>query len=358
MTSANHPVPKHRAARKVLTVQGPIEPARVGIAMTHEHLLIDFRCVVTKPSSVSQQQLMRQPVSLSNLWWVRHNWTASEDNLLLDDETIAIREVSDYFRAGGSTIVDVTTIGLGRDPQALLRISRATGLNVVMGAGHYIEKAQAPGFTQLAVDEIADSIVHDIEEGVDHTGIRAGIIGEIGCSWPWTEAERRSVEAGVQAQRRTGAPLLIHPGRNERAPLEILNFISRLGGDLTRTVMGHVERTIYDRSILSELAATGAYVNFDLFGHESSFYPLAPETYMPSDQQRIEQIEYMIGEGRADRVLLAHDVCSKHRLKTYGGHGWDHIVARVVPRMRRRGMKDEHVRMILVDNPTRMLTFN
>jgi len=358
MTSANHPVPKHRASRKVLTVQGPIEPARVGITMTHEHLLIDFRCVLTKPSSVSQQKLMREPVSLANLWWVRHNWTANEDNLLLDSESTAVGEASDYFNAGGTTIVDVTTVGLGRDPQALLRISRATGLNVVMGAGHYVEMAQAPGFTALGPDEIAETIIRDIGQGVDNTGIRAGIIGEIGCSWPWTEGERHSVEAGVLAQRETGAPLLIHPGRNERAPLEILNFVSQLGGDLRRTVMGHVERTVYDRGVLSELASTGAYINFDLFGHESSFYPLAPASYMPSDQQRIEQIEFLVSEGREDRILLAHDICSKHRLKTYGGHGWDHIVARVVPRMRKRGMKDEHVRMVLVDNPTRMLTFD
>lgn len=358
MTSANHPVPKHRASRKVLTVQGPIEPARVGITMTHEHLLIDFRCVMITPPSVSQQNFMRQPVGLDNLWWVRHNWTANEDNLVLDDENVATSEAAEYFRAGGATIVDVTTIGLGRDPQALLRISRTTGLNIVMGAGHYIEKAQAPDFTGFGAEEMARTIVHDVEAGVDHTGIRAGIIGEIGCSWPWTEAERRSVEAGVIAQKETGAPLLIHPGRNEKAPLEILNYVSQLGGDLTRTVMAHVERTVYDRSVLSELASTGAYVNFDLFGQESSFYPFAPDSYMPSDQQRIEQIEFLIGEGRVDRVLLGHDVCSKHRLKTYGGHGWDHIVARVVPRMRKRGMKEEHLRMVLVDNPTRMLTFN
>ena len=160
------------------------------------------------------------------------------------------------------------------------------------------------------------------------------------------------------AQRETGAPLLIHPGRNEKAPLEILIAVQKWGGDLRRTVMGHIERTVYDRKILEDVAATGVYVSFDLFGHDESYYPLAAESNMPADHERIDQVEFLIGKGRCSQVLLAHDICSKHRLKKYGGHGFDHILTRVVPRMRARGMSEEDVRMVLVDNPTRMLTFN
>ncbi len=337
---------------------GPIEPAKVGVTLTHEHLLIDFTTVLTPPAEASQRKLMNEKVSFKNIGWVRYNWTSNVDNLQILDEEISTWEAKEYYNAGGTTIVDVTSIGLARDPLALVRISRATGLNVVMGAGHYIDRTHPDGFDGLSVDEIAKTIVHDVDDGVGNTGVRAGIIGEIGCSWPWTDAERRSVHAGVIAQRETGAPLLIHPGRNDRAPLEILNAIDEWGGDLGRTVMGHVERTIYDRGILKEVAATGAYMNFDLFGHDSSYYPFAPESYMPGDHQRIDQIEYLMSESKADRVLLAHDICSKHRLKTYGGHGWDHILTRVVPRMRHRGFTEEQIRMILVDNPTRMLAFS
>lgn len=358
MTSPSHPVPKHRADRKVLTVQGPIESAKVGFALTHEHLLIDFTTVLTKPGSASEQGLMRQPVTLENLWWVRYNWTSSIDNLSLLDEATAISEASEYFRAGGSTLVDVTSIGIGRDPQALLRISRATGLNIVMGSGYYIDQTHSDWLRAASVDEIAASIIRDVSEGVDGTGIRAGIIGEIGCSWPWTASEQKVLEAAVAAQRATGAPLLIHPGRDGKAPLELLEAVDRWGGDLRRTVMGHIERTIYDRGILAEVAATGAYLNYDLFGHDESHYPLAADSFMPADHERIEQIEYLIGEGRSSQVLMAHDVCSKHRLKRYGGHGYDHIATRIVPRMRARGVFEEDIRMMLVDNPTRMLTFN
>jgi phosphotriesterase-related protein len=328
------------------------------MALTHEHLLIDFTTVLSEPAQASQRGLMHEKVSLENLWWVRYNWTSNIDNLQILDEETSINEANDFFRAGGSTLVDVTSIGIGRDPQALLRISRATGLNVIMGAGYYIDNTHSDWLRAASVEEIADSIIRDVDEGVDGTGIRSGIIGEIGSSWPWTDSEKKVLEAAVAAQVATGAPLLIHPGRSERAPLELLEAVDKWGGDLRRTVMGHIERTIYDRGILAETAATGAFLNYDLFGHDESHYPLAADSNMPADHERIDQIEYLIEDGRNSQILLAHDVCSKHRLKKYGGHGFDHIATRVVPRMRARGIDEEDVRMILVDNPTRMLTFN
>ena len=337
---------------------GPIEPAKVGMTTTHEHLLIDFGVVFKEPQAASQRQLMDEEVSLENLGWVRYNWNSNRDNLRILDEEISTWEAQQYFNAGGSTIVDVTSVGLARDPQALMRISRATGLNVVMGAGHYVHMTHPPELDDLTVEQIAGQIIHDVDLGVGDSGIRSGIIGEIGCSWPWHESEKKVLEAAVIAQRETGAPLLIHPGRSERATLELLEAVDKWGGRLDRTVMGHVERTVYDRGILNELIATGAYLNFDLFGHESSFYPLAPESYMPADHERIEMVEHMVAEGRRGNILLAHDICSKHRLKTYGGHGFDHILTHVIPRMRARGMSEEVTRLILVDNPTRMLTFD
>ena len=358
MTSPDHPVPKHRAAGKVLTVLGPIEPAKAGVTLTHEHLFIDFRPVFQEPQEATGRRLAREKITLENLGWVRCNWNSSLDNLQILDEDVTIREAAEFFKAGGSTIVDVTSIGLARDPQALVRVSRATGLNVVMGAGYYVGTTHPEWLKKARVDDIAAAIIRDVEVGADGTGIRSGIIGEIGSSWPWTESEKKSLQAAVIAHKETGAPLLIHPGRNEKAPMELLSAVDEWGGNLKRTVMGHIERTIYDRGVLKEVAQSGAYLNFDLFGHESSYYPFAAETYMPGDHERIKMVEYVAGLGKLDRILLAHDICTKHRLKAYGGHGWDHLIARVVPRMRRLGFREEQLRMVLVDNPTRMLTFS
>ncbi len=345
-------------AGKAMTVLGPVEPAALGKTLTHEHLLLDFKVVFREPDPPEDAPLAREPVTLSNLGWVRFNWVSSLDNLTLDDEPLAIREANHFKAAGGGTIVDVTSIGINRSPAALQRIATATGLNIVMGAGFYIEAAHPPEFGKMSLDEVTSMIVEDIEAGADGTGIRSGIIGELGCSWPWTEAEKKSVAAGVAAQRQTGAPLLIHPGRNDRAPLEILEFIQSEGGDMSRTIMGHIERTIFDPVILGETAATGAYLEYDLFGHDSPYYPLAPESHMPGDHERMDQIGRLISGGYLDRIVLAHDVCSKHRLREYGGHGYDHLLSRVVPWMMARGFEDRSIQTMLVDNPARILAFD
>ncbi len=358
MTSANHTIPKERASGKVLTVLGPIEPAKVGVATTHEHLFIDFTVVLITPDAATDRANMRQEVSMENLGWIRYNWASNIDNLRLLDEELSTREAAHYYKAGGDTLVDVTSVGLRRDPQALVRVSKATGLNVVMGSGYYVGPAHPEGFSEKPLEEIAAEIIADVQTGVGFTGIRSGIIGEVGCSWPWTDDERKSVHAAVIAQRETGAPLLIHPGRDQKAPLEIIQAVEKWGGDLSHTVMGHIERTVFDRSALKELADTGVYLNLDLFGHESPYYPFEPSVYMPSDHERIEMIDFLLSHAFGDRLLLAHDICSKHRLKTYGGHGWDHILTKVVPWMRARGFAEEDLRLMLVDNPTRMLTFS
>ena len=133
MTSANHPASEVSASGKVLTVLGPIEPANVGITTTHEHLFIDFTPVLTPPDPATELRLMHEEVGLENLGWVRYHWTSNIDNLQLLDEEVTIREAGHYYKAGGGTVVDVTSNGLRRDPRALVRVSRATGLNVVMG---------------------------------------------------------------------------------------------------------------------------------------------------------------------------------------------------------------------------------
>ena len=336
---------------------GPIDEDQLGVTHTHEHLLIDFRCVFLEPKEASQRAMAYAPITLENLGWVRYNWTSNLENLLLLDEETAIEEASRYVHAGGRTMVDATSIGIGRDPLALARIARATGLNIVMGSSYYVGSTHPKEMSQKSVEEIAEEIAQDITVGVGDTGIKAGIIGEVGCSWPWTESERKVVHASAMAQQRTGAPLLIHPGRHETAPLEIVTFLREVGADISRTIMSHVERTIFQWEHVKALAETECYIEYDLFGHESSYYPPASQIYMPNDVQRMDQIQRLIAEGFGDRVLVAHDVCTRHRLVRYGGHGYDHILKNIVPWMRIRGFTEEQINAMLVENPKRVLAF-
>ena len=349
---------KEELTGKSLTVLGPKNTNELGKVICHEHLLIDFNVVFQNPHNPKELHLKDEKLSLSNLGWIKKFWVSNKDNLLIDDIEISINELNHFYKAQGNTIVDVTSIGLSRNPSALKIISQRTGVNVIMGSGHYIEKTHPDYFKTDNVNQIAEKITKDILQGVDGTGIHSGIIGEIGCDFPWSSDERKSVHAGVLAQIETGAPLLIHPGRDENAPIEIVNSIVRWGGNTSRTIMGHIERTIYSRSKLLDLANTGIYMNFDLFGHESSYYPLANSTYMPSDHQRIEIISDLIDLGFSNKILIGHDICSKHRLKRFGGHGWDHILKRIIPRMKKFGIKTKDLENILINNPREILRFS
>ena len=152
MNSASHPVSEGPDSGKVLTVLGPIEPANVGVTTTHEHLFIDFTPVLTPPEPATELRLMHEEVGLENLGWIRYHWTSNIDNLQLLDEEVTIREAGHYYKAGGGTVVDVTSNGLRRDPRALVRVSRATGLNVVMGAGYYVGMTHPEWFTDKPVE--------------------------------------------------------------------------------------------------------------------------------------------------------------------------------------------------------------
>ena len=113
----------------------------MGVTLPHEHLLIDFAVMFTEPAAASDKGLAYQPVTLSNVGWVRQNFNANLDNLRLLDEQTALDEIMLFRRAGGQTVIDPTNVSLSRDPLALTRISRATGLNIVMGAGYYVAAA-------------------------------------------------------------------------------------------------------------------------------------------------------------------------------------------------------------------------
>ena len=208
---------------------------------------------------------------------------------------------------------------------------------------------------QRSVESLASEIIGDIVEGADDSGIRAGVIGEVGCTWPLTMNERKSLLAAAVAQQETGAAILVHPGRHPDAPLEILELLANNGADISRVIMGHLDRTVFEFDALESIAASGCYLEWDLFGNEGSYYPLA-EIDMPSDAQRLDFVRGIADAGYAARIVIGHDIATKHRLVRYGGHGYGHILENIVPKMRRKGLSEDTIRAITVDNPARILT--
>ena len=339
----------------VQTVLGPVPASELGITLMHEHILMDFTCIFEEPSDPEEKDIAYQPVSLQNLDWVRRHYTNNLDNLQYLDEDIAVAEAMLYKQAGGNTIVDGTNWDLGRDPQALQRIAKRTGLNIIMGTGHYVTSPRFPATNTKNEEAITEAIVRDITEGVDDTGIHASIIGEIGCSWPWTEGERKSVRAAAKAQQITGALLMIHPGRNEQAPQEIVATLQEMGADLSRTVIMHIDRTIFNLAILFKLVSSGCCVEYDMFGEEASFYPQNPDLDMPNDATRIDYIKQLVGAGYLSQIVVSHDVAFKFKQVRYGGSGFAHILKYAVPIMQRKGLTEGQIQALLMDNPKRLL---
>ena len=346
-------------AGMVQTVTGLIPPEDLGVTMTHEHILSNAGVLIPPPPQASLRALHSAPPTLETLAYSR-NYSdvvhVVEDVVLLDIPT-AIDEVMLYKQFGGDSLVDCSSIGLGRDPLGLARISRATGVNIVMGASYYVAVSHRPDMDALSEDAIVEQIVRDVTEGVDGTGISSGVIGEVGCTYPLTDNERKVLRASGRAQRLTGAPLLIHPGRDVTAPLQNLEVLVEGGADPANVIMGHLDRTFVDFEEFRRVAEAGCFVEWDLIGEERSFYDGNPRFDMPTDATRMDQIAWVISEGYGDRVLVAHDLAYKHRLMRYGGHGYGYILAHLVPRMRDRGISDEALHGILVDNPGRALAF-
>ncbi|MCH8207302.1 MAG: hypothetical protein IH956_09920 [Chloroflexi bacterium] len=350
-------MPEFNIAGKVQTVTGPIEPGQLGLTLTHEHVLVDQSPFTALPDQASARQQYGEPVSQANLAYIRHHYGASVDNGQVFDIEDAIEEVSLYKQFGGGSLIDVTSMGVARDPVALARISRATGVNIVMGGSYYQRLVHPPDMDDLTEADLVARIVADITQGVDGTDIKTGVIGEVGCGWPLSDNERKAVRASGRAHRITGAPVLIHPGRDEAAPAEIIGELKDVGADMAHTVMGHIERTVFQLPVLREVAESGCYINWDLVGTESSYYGAYKVNSMPNDAVKMDQMAWLISEGFGDRILIAQDLANKSRLMRYGGHGLCYIPAHIVPRMRHRGFSEEAIDDILVNNPREALTF-
>ena len=342
---------------KVQTVLGPIEPEQLGVTHTHEHLLIDLACYHLTPSEASLRAHVNAPLRMDVLGEISRIWRYHQHNRRLWDLGEAIEEALLYKYEGGSALVDATSVGIARDPLGLARISRATGLHIIMGASYYVPFSHPPDMDRKTEEEIVEEITRDVTVGVKDTGVRSGIIGEIGCWWPLEDSMRKVLRASAEAQVQTGAPILIHPGYHDESHDEIMEVLVGAGANPCRVVMGHLDHTRNDLGALKALAETGCFMEYDAFGDEDSSGSTLSDQVQVSDIQRLERIEFLIEHGHLEQIVVSHDVGAKMQLTRYGGKGYARILKYIVPRMIKRGFTEEQIRTILVDNPRRELTF-
>lgn len=320
----------------VETATGPVPLADLGPTLSHEHLFI-------------------------NLMAERRG------DGLLHDETLMTQELAVFRAQGGGTIFDLTTAeltpgstldsapdfdarspGQTRNPRAIegvRRISEATGVHVVLGTGRYRDPFIDPDLVaRLGVDGLADEIVHDLTVGFGDTGIKAGLIGEVGADkWFISETEAQVFRAAAVAHRATGAAIYTHAAR-WKVGLEQSELLTSCGVAPERIAIGHVD-TVPSVEYAVELADRGHYVGIDTIYSNAAY----------SVEHRVAQVMALVRAGHLERILLAHDVCVASLLRAFGGHGFGLVMGEFRAALLTAGLSEAEFTTIMVANPARLL---
>lgn len=336
---------------KIQTVLGAVSPDSLGPTLMHEHVLCDLT-----PPELATQRLPEVEIRLDNLFEIRHHWCRHAGHHVLTDRDLAVTELARFGAAGGSALVELTCEGIAPDPAGLAEVARRTGLHIIAGSGPYVEAYLSQTQRDRSIAETRAVMIRAVQEGLDDSGVRAGILGEIGLSTPFTKVERRSLVAAAQAQAATGAPINLHPPRTLEGTLQAIGVLRDAGAVIERVIVSHVDRTLFAVEGMRRVADTGAVLEFDFFGIESAYYSFA-DIDLPNDGQRVHYIVELARQGYVRQVVVAHDICTRTRLRRFGGHGYGHLLENAVPLMRRRGLSDEDVAQILVHTPRRLLAF-
>lgn len=342
----------------VQTVRGPVPADQFTAVMAHEHLFLSA-VRFYDPSGLADPAEGERRFAADMAGRARWEGHAFRDNLelsperdyeLIRDEVVAFADAA----GPGGCLVDLTSGGISPAPEALARISAETGVEVVLGCGHYVHATHADWVESASVEELAEALLKVARDGFGTSGIRPGIIGEIGTSEVLQECEERVLRSAAQVAQETGLAVNVHCEPPELEVVhQILDVLVSEGLDLTRVYLSHLDEKAsidYHLSVLDR----GVVVGFDSFGQEGWF---SATWRARTDEEKAASVVALIERGYLDQLVLAQDVCKKQHLTRFGGFGYDHVIRRVLPRMQQTlGVTDEQVSAMLHRTPLRLLT--
>jgi phosphotriesterase-related protein len=307
---------------RIQTVLGPLDPGELGPTMMHEHTFFDLE---VSPGSYD---------------------AIVADAVMLGDE------LARYATAAGpgAAIVDVTPRGIGRNPAGLAALSRRTGVHIVMGGGWYRREYHPPEIAGTSTDRLADLIVAEFADGVGDTGVRPGILGELGTGRgpAMSPGEERAFRAAARAQRQVGFSISTHTTHYGELAFEQIEVLRDEGVPVERIVIGHLGELVGADDVLA-IAATGVLVQVDHVGRAGGA--------MIDDHQRARNVAELVRAGHVRQVTLSMDICANSQMHVRGGHGYDHLLRAFVPLLREQGIAEGDIATMLVENPRRVLAF-
>ena len=314
----------------VQTARGPVDSSQLGTALMHEHIFV--------LDTEIQQNYPEE-------------W-GSEEKRVAD----AVTRLNDLKSRGVDTIVDLTVLGLGRCIPRILRVAKQTGLHIIVATGIYTYR-DLPFYFHLrkpdgtsGSEPLTEMFVRDIREGIADTGVKAGILKCCTDEPGLTPDVERVLRAIAHAHRQTGVPISTHTHAGLRRGLDQQRIFREEGVDLTRVVIGHSGDTT-DLDYLEELIRNGSYIGMDRFGVD----------VILDFESRVNTVATLCERGHADRMVLSHDaMCFWHWLPESVVRSalpkWNylHIHTDVLPALRRKGVGEEQLHMMLVENPRRI----
>jgi len=261
-----------------------------------------------------------------------------DTNLDCFDETV--QEFIRLYEKGVRNVVDATVIGMGANPAYAQKVSELSGINVILGTGFYTQRFLPEFALSASAESLATFMTGEIREGIAGTSLKAGYIGEIGCSKDgFTPAEKKVFEAAVIAYKETGRPIYTHCTLGTFGHEQVA-FFKGQGMDLSKVVIGHADLCGSSDYVL-RMAEQGAYVGFDTIGKEN---------YLP-DATRVEMLKVLEAAGLIDRVMFSMDITRKSNMAHMGGIGYSYLLDVFVPSLQASGISDGSIQKILVKNP-------
>lgn len=314
---------------EVQTVRGPVPVDKLGATLMHEHVFV-----------LSPEILTNYPES----------W--DEETRVAD----AVGKLRMLKSAGIDTIVDPTVVGLGRYLPRIQRINEQVDINIVPATGLYTYHDvpfhfhfQGPGTLLDGPEPMVEMFVRDVTEGIADTGVRAAFLKCAIDADGMTPGVERVMRAVARAHQRTDVPITVHTNVHNRSGLAAQALFREEDIDLTRVVIGHSGDST-DLDYLKELADAGSLLGMDRFGLDL-LLPFA---------DRVDTIARLAADGYADRMVLSQDAsCFIDWLPeaaiAQAAPNWHylHVTSDVLPALRERGVSEDQLTAMLVDNPRR-----
>jgi phosphotriesterase family protein len=265
----------------------------------------------------------------------KHNLDCKVD--CIDEIT---KEMKKLYSKGVRNIVEVTNRGMGRNVKNIVKISKESGINFICSTGFYKEPFLPDYVYEMDKEEIAELLINDIEIGIDGTGIKAQLLGEIGTSKDhMTKEEEKIFESVVIAHKKTGVPISTHTTLGTNA-LGQIEFFEKNNVDLSKVNIGHVDLS-GDVQYIIEILSKGVYISFDTIGKNN--YLL--------DSKRVEMLKILQDMNLLNKVFLSQDISRKSNMEFMGGIGYSYIFDSFIPMLKEKGITDESLDLMLHKNP-------